>query len=237
MDRYSEIAMPAEGRMHSVEATSFLAGVYMWMFVGLGLTSVVAAFVASSPSLVLAIAENKILFWGLFLCELGIVIFLTSAINRISAGVATLAFLVFSAINGATCSFLLLIYTGESVLMAFVAATCLFGTLSLYGYVTRRDLTSLGSLLIIALVAQIVCSLINLFLHSPAFYHLLGFTGIVIFLGLTAHDTQKILRVGARVHTLGASAVRKMAIIGALELYLDFINLFIYLLRIFGKRR
>lgn len=233
----SQIALPSSTALHTREATKFLATVYVWMFIGLALTSAVAWFVASTPGILYAILDSPFILWGLLILELLLVIVLSAAINKISAGVATFLFLLYSAVNGATLSFILLVYTGESVFMAFVAATCLFATLSFYGYVTGRDLTSLGSLLTVGLIALIICGVINMFVGSNGFGYLISLVGIVVFLGLTAYDTQKILRVGERLKDQGYDAVKKAAILGALALYLDFINLFLYLLRIFGKRR
>ncbi len=238
MNDFNEIGLPrAETALHSQEATKFLASVYVWMFAGLGLTSIIAWYVAATPRIFYAIANNTILFWGLFIVELGLVVVISAAINRISATAATLLFLLYSAVNGATFSFIFMVYADQSIIMAFVAATCLFATLSLYGYATRRDLTSWGNLLLVGLIALIVCSVINIFVGSSGFDFILSLIGIVIFLGLTAYDTQKILRLGANLHTQGSEAVRKGAILGALALYLDFINLFLYLLRIFGRRK
>ena len=238
MYEQSEIAMPQSNTtLHGAEATSFLVTVYMWMFAGLLLTAAVAWYVASSPSIYMAIAGSKFLFWGLIIAELGLVVVLSAGINKISGGLATLLFMTYSAVNGATLSFILLVYSGESIAMAFLSAACLFGTMSIYGYVTRRDLTAWGNLLFIGLIAVVVCSLINLFIGSSAFDFMISIVGVVVFLGLTAYDTQKILRHGSAVNSFGPEAMRKVAIIGALALYLDFINLFLYMLRFMGRKK
>ncbi len=235
--RYQEIGLPTADATHSRAAAGFLITVYMWMFAGLSLTTVVAFAVAGSRSVIMAIAGSRALFFGLVIAELALVLVLSMAINRISAGLATLMFLLYSALNGVTLSFILLAYTGQSVAVAFLSAGCLFGTLSLYGYITKRDLTALGSLMTVGLLAVIVCMVINMFLGSSGFDYLISLVGVVVFLGLTAHDTQKILRLGAGAETADAGALRKGAVIGALALYLDFINLFLYMLRFVGKRK
>ena len=237
MRDYSDIAMPRSDAVHSREATSFLVTVYMWMWAGLSVTSIVAWMTASSETVRSIVFGSPVVFYGLLIGEVGMVFVLSAAINRLSAGTATFMFLAYSALNGATLSVVLLAYTQQSVLVAFLSAACLFGTMSLYGYITRRDLTSLGSLLKVGLIALIVSLAINMFMRSAAFDYLLSLVGIVLFLGLTAYDTQKVLRYGAQAESHGPAAARKGAILGALALYLDFINLFLYLLRLFGKRK
>lgn len=237
MSGQNRVAMPEADIIYPQVATRFLAGVYLWMFIGLAITAVAAGVVASTPSLVEAILLNTILFWGLIIAEFVLVLAISAGINRISAGTATLLFLIYSVINGLTLSVILLVFTGESILQAFVGAGCLFAAMSIYGYATKRDLTSLGGLLFVGLIAIIVASLINLFLHSEAFDYVISIAGVLIFLGLTAYDTQKILRFGASASGGDSQMLRKVTIVGALQLYLDFINLFLFLLRLFGRRR
>ena len=238
MDRYSDAALPRSGlNAHSRMATTFLVTVYMWMFVGLSLTAVVAWMVAGSESLVLSILGNRAILYGLFIAEILLVVGLTAAINRISAMTAMGLFLLYSALNGATMSVVFVVFTGESVLMAFLSAACLFGTMSLYGYITKRDLTAWGNLLMVGLIAVVLCSVINLFLGSSRFDFVISVVGVVVFLGLTAYDTQKILSRGAGLASVATEAARKAAILGALALYLDFVNLFLYMLRFMGKRK
>ena len=234
---YSEMTMPASRAVHSQDATSFLSTVYSWMFLGLGLTSLVAWVVAGSETIHRAVFGSPAIFYGFLIAELLLVVVLNAAINRISAGVATFIFLLYAVMNGVTLSLIFLIYTSGSITMAFLSATCLFGTMSLYGYITKRDLTSLGNLLFVGLLAVIICSVINMFLRSSGFYFLISIAGIVVFLGLTAYDTQKILKIGAHSARLEPGSFRKAAILGALRLYLDFVNLFLYMLRLFGKRK
>lgn len=248
---HSEIALPRSDAAHSPAAVGFLNTVYMWMFLGLAITSLVSWVVAATPALVSLIFGNPWVFYGLLIFELILVVAVNAAIRRISAAVATFLFLLYSAVNGATLASVFLAYELGSVAMAFVSATCLFGTMSLYGYFTKRSLSGWGSYLFVGLLAVIVCTVINVFFRSPLFDFILSIVGIVVFLGLTAYDTQKILRIGEQLPDAsgdqaggyddsgGVSAEwgRKLAILGALALYLDFINLFLYMLRLFGKRR
>lgn len=237
MDYRSEVALPDSHAMHPEAATRFLTSVYAWMFGGLALTTFVSWWVIATPSVWMAIAGNKILFFGLIIAELALVVILSAAINRIPAGLAAAMFFLYSALNGATLSLILLVYTEQSVFRAFLSASCLFAAMSVYGYFTKRDLTSFGGMFTIGLIGLVISMVINMFLRSTAFDYLLSIVGVVLFLGLTAYDVQAILRFGAAAQNAGPEAQRKGAIIGALKLYLDFINLFLFLLRLFGKRR
>lgn len=232
-----QIAMPQATVAHPVSANRLLRSSFLWMFFGLALTTLVAATVASSETLIYALYSNKWLIWGLLIAEVGLVIVISAAINKLSAGTATFLFLLYSAINGATLSSIFLVYTGASVLSAFVAASCLFAAMAVFGYFTQRDLTSWGNLLFIGLIAVFVSMLVNFFIGSSAFDYVIGIVGVFVFLGLTAYDTQKILRLGASLDESQTELIRKAAIIGALELYLDFINLLLFLLRLFGRSR
>lgn len=237
MEYRSEVGLPTSDAMHPEAATKFLANVYAWMFGGLVVTTFVSGVVMGSPTLLLAIAGNPAVFFGLIIAELALVLILSAAINKISAGLATAMFFLYSAVNGATLSIVLLAYTEQSVFRAFLSASCLFAAMSVYGFFTKRDLTSWGSLLTIGLIGLIISMVINMFLRSSTFDYVVSLVGVVVFLGLTAYDVQKILRFGATAQNAGPAAMRKGAIIGALELYLDFINLFLYMLRLFGKRK
>ena len=235
MERYPDVALPTTDSAHSVEAAGFLTTVYMWMFAGLALTTVVAWTVVETPYL--DFVFNRTIFYGLLIGELLLVVVLSAAIGKISSSVATGLFLLYSALNGLTLSIILLVYTGESIMMAFLSAGCLFGTMSIYGYATKRDLTGWGSILFVGLIAVIICTIINLLLGSDRFTFIISIVGVVVFLGLTAYDTQKILKIGAQTAGGDAGLLRKAAIMGALALYLDFINLFLYMLRFMGKRK
>lgn len=236
--RFFENILPRSGYAHSAEATAFLSTVYGWMFLGLSITATAAWAVATFPVLTAAIAGNQTVYLVLLLAEVALVFVISGAIRSLSAGAATGLFLLYSVLNGATLSLILQAYTGLSVLMAFLSAACLFGTMSLYGYVTRRDLASWRSLLTVGLIAIIVCMLLNAFLfRSSAFDFVLSIVGIVVFLGLTAYRTQQVLRLGSQTANLPGAWIRKGAIVGALALYIDFINIFLYMLRFMGQRR
>jgi len=233
MTRTAPVALPRESA--GVEF-AFLRGVYAWMAAGLALTAVVAFFTAGSPSLLQAIFGNRIVLYGLFFGELGLVIAVTAAINRLSPAAATGLFLLYAGLNGLTLSAILLAYTGASVAGTFVVSAGMFGTMSLYGALTRKDLASWGSFLFMGLIGVVIASLVNIFLKSSMLGWVLSMCGVIVFTGLAAYDTNK-LRALARRGFADAGAERKGAIIGALTLYLDFINLFLMLLNLFGRRR
>jgi len=215
---------------------SLFVSVYNWMALGLVLTALVAYGTLAYPPLLEAIFSNRTLFFGLMIGEIGLVVVLSAAINRLSAGVAGLLFLLYSAINGLTLSFIFLIYTQSSIVSTFFITAGTFGVMSVYGAVTKRDLTSWGSFFFMGLLGLIIASVVNIFLHSAMIYWITSYIGVFIFIGLTAYDTQKIRRMSQAGFTDQATR-SKVAILGALTLYLDFINLFLYLLRIFGRRR
>jgi FtsH-binding integral membrane protein len=210
----------------------FMASVYRWMTVGLGLTALVAFSVASSEDAIRFILLNRFVFFGLIIAELGLVVALSAAAARLSAAAAGGLFLLYSALNGATLSIVLLAYTGESVALAFVSTAGTFAAMSLYATVTRKDLSSWGSFLFMGLIGVVIASLVNVFLQSSMVTFIVSCMSVVVFTGLTAYDTQK-LRAFARAG--GASG--SFAVNGALSLYLDFVNLFLALLRLFGGRR
>ncbi len=220
----------------AAEQRTFMTKVYGWMTAALMITGVVAMGVASSPALVKAIIGTPILFLGLILGELALVVVLSAAINKLSALAATAAFVFYSALNGATFSIIFLAYTLESIASTFFITAGTFGIMSAYGWLTRTDLSSLGNLLFMALIGLVIASLVNLFWHNTTLYWIVTYVGVLIFVGLVAYDTQKIKRMNI-IGNEGTDEGRKEAIMGALALYLDFINLFLMLLRIFGRRR
>lgn len=208
----------------------FMNGVYLWMFLALVISAVTSVGVASSPALI----ANSGLFIGLLIAELVLVFVLSLAINRLSAGAAAAIFLVYAVLNGVTLAPLLLVYAQATVAKAFFTASGMFLAMSLYGMITKRDLSTLGRVLFMALIGLIIASLINLFMRSSMADWLISLAGVVVFAGLTAYDTQKLNQIGARAEE--NETYKKLAIIGALSLYLDFVNIFIYLLRLFGNR-
>jgi hypothetical protein len=219
-------------------ATIFLAKVFNWMAIGLGITAIVAFLVANSAQAQNLIFGNKILFYGLILGELGMVIYLSARISHISASRATFLFLAYSALNGATLSAILLLYTATSVASTFITAAGMFGTMAIYGTVTKKDLSGLGSFMFMGLIGMIIASVVNIFMGSSMVSWVISAIGVVVFTGLTAYDVQKISRFGSGgIMDSGETAIKKGAIMGALTLYLDFINLFLSLLRLMGDRR
>ena len=214
----------------------FVRSVFAWMFVGLALTGVAALYTAGSPSLLKAIFGNKLVFYALVFGELGLVIAISGAINRLSATAATGLFLLYSAVNGVTLASIFLVYTGGSIAATFFVSAATFGAMSAYGYLTKKDLTSWGSFLFMGLIGVVIASLVNMFLHSPMVAWVASVCGVIVFVGLTAYDTQKIKALGAA--GIGdEQSQRKASILGALTLYLDFINIFLLLLNLFGRRR
>jgi|SRR5688572_9812276 len=211
---------------------TFIASVYAWMFGGLLLTAASALWVVNSEPMQRIIFGNPAMPWILFAVEMGIVFFLSFRIMKMSAGTAAGAFLVFAFLNGLTLSAIFFVYTGGSIARAFGTAAGMFGAMSLYGLVTKRDLTSWGSFFFMGLIGIVICSVINIFIQSSALMWTVSIIGVFVFLGLTAWDNQKL-----KAYALAPEMRENLAVIGALALYLDFINLFIFLLRIFGGRR
>lgn len=211
--------------------------VYLWMTMALVITGVTSYGVASSPGLMQAILTNNALLWVLIIAELGLVFAISAAINKLSLTTATLLFVLYSVINGATLSVIFLVYTMESIASVFFITAGTFGVMAFIGYTTKKDLTSLGKMLFMALIGLIIATLVNVFfIQSSGFSLIVSYVGVLIFVGLTAYDSQKIKQMLLQAPDAGESA-QKLALLGALTLYLDFINLFIYLLRIFGDRK
>ena len=209
--------------------------VYVWMTLALVITGFTAYGVVTSPGVLQLIFGNKILFWGMIIAELALVIGVSAAINRLSLTTATLMFILYSVINGALFSSIFLIYTASSIATVFFITAGTFGVMALIGYTTKTDLTSIGKYLFMALIGLIIATLVNMFIKSEGFTYILSYIGVLIFVGLTAYDSQKIKQMFLQAPDAGEGA-QKLALLGALTLYLDFINLFIYLLRIFGRR-
>ena len=209
--------------------------VYVWMTLALVITGATAYGVATSPGLMMAIATNKLLFWGLIIAEFGLVVAISAAINKLSLTTATLLFVLYSVINGATLSFIFAIYTMSSIASVFFITAGTFAVMAVIGYTTKKDLTSMGKILFMALIGIIIATIVNIFLKSTGLQMIVSYLGVLIFVGLTAYDSQKIKQMLLMAPDAGEGA-QKIALLGALSLYLDFVNLFIYLLRIFGKR-
>lgn len=221
---------------YSNEIQVVFSQVYLLMTMGLVITALVAAWIADNPQIIYSIFSN---WWGpllLFGVQIGLVIALTAAVYKLAPSVAVALFIGYSALTGVTLSIIFLAYTDASIATTFLVTAGTFGGMSLFGFVTRRDLTKMGSLLFMLLLGFVLASLVNLFLQSTAIYWILTFVGIGIFVGLIAYDTQKIKRMAASGMASG-KARSALAIMGALALYLDFINLFLLLLRLMGRRR
>lgn len=219
-----------------LEQASFITKVYGWMSLALVVTGITAVLVASSPTLINIVVGNRLVFFGLIIGELALVSYLAAAVHRMSADMAILAFLSYALLNGLTLSVLFAIYTQASIASTFFITAGTFAAMSAYGYFTKRDLTSLGNLLFMALIGLVISSLINLFFRNEMIYWITTYAGVLIFVGLTAYDTQKIKEMNI-IGNEGTEEDKKEAISGALILYLDFINLFIYLLRLLGQRK
>jgi len=215
-----------------VRQNNLIRQVYAWMGAGLTVTALVALFTLSSPVILQAVAGNRLIFFGLMIAELALVFTLSGAINRLSEFNATSIFIAYSALNGVTLSILALIYTASSITSTFVTTAGMFGAMSLYGYMTKKDLSSWGSFLFMGLIGVVIASVVNIFVGSSSVSWVISGIGVIVFTGLTAYDTWKIKAIAAQ----GIEG-RKPAILGALTLYLDFINLFLMLLRFTGNRR
>ncbi|MDE5572071.1 MAG: Bax inhibitor-1/YccA family protein [Prevotella sp.] len=209
--------------------------VYVWMTLALVITGFTAYGVATSPGALQLILGNQLVFWGLVIGELALVVGVSAAINRLSLTTATMMFVLYSVINGALLAPIFLIYTSSSIATVFFITAGTFGAMALIGYTTKTDLTSMGKFLFMALLGLIIATVVNMFVKSSGFTLILSYVGVLIFVGLTAYDSQKIKQMLLQAPDAGEGA-QKIALLGALSLYLDFINLFLYMLRIFGKR-
>jgi FtsH-binding integral membrane protein len=214
----------------------FIRRVYNWMALGLGATALVALYTASNPYLLQMIFGNSLVFFGLIIGELILVFALSMAIGRLQYSTAAAMFFLYSALNGLTLSVIFLAYTSTSIASTFFVTAGTFGVTSLYGYTTKRDLTSWGSFFFMGLIGIILASVVNIFLKSPMIYWIVTYAGILVFVGLAAYDTQKLKEMALQGFA-DEEQEGKSAVMGALALYLDFINLFLMLLRIFGERR
>jgi len=221
-----------------VRVNSFIQSVYNWMAIGLALTGGVAFYVGHSPAMVNLIFGNQLLFFGLIIAELGLVFYLSARVQKLQASTATALFMIYAALNGATLSFVFLAYTNTSIASTFFVCAGTFVACSVYGMVTKRDLTSVGGFMMMGLIGIIIASVINIFVHSSAMAMIISYVGVLVFVGLTAYDTQKLKHMAlTQPEGLDPAVARKGAIMGALTLYLDFINMFLFLLRILGASR
>lgn len=224
----------ASADVRDVRVTAFLSKVYGWMFLGLLITAGTALAVASSPVLIETFILNRILFWILVLGQLGIVFYLAARVEHLSAGVAAGLFLLYSGMVGVTSSVIFLIYTGASIVSAFMIAGTMFGAMAVFGTLTKRSLAGVGQFMFMGLIGLIIASIVNIFWLNSALHFVISVVGVIVFTGLTAWDAQRLKQMAV---ALPDGRVGSYAVVGALSLYLDFINLFFFILRLFGGRR
>ncbi len=220
--------------VRDVRVTSFLSKVYGWMFLGLLLTAGTAVVVASSPALIETLILNRILFWILVLAQLGLVFYLSVRVDKIAPATAAGLFLLYSAMVGVTSSVIFLIYTGASIVSAFVIAGGMFGAMAVFGTLTKRSLAGVGQFMIMGLIGLVIASIVNIFLLNSMVSFVISIVGVIVFTGLTAWDAQRLKQMAV---SLPDGRVGSYAVVGALTLYLDFINLFFMILRLLGGRR
>lgn len=236
---YEELKLGQYSRERELEMSAafpaLMRKVYVWMTMALVLTGLTAYYVASIPGILQAVYTNNILLWGMIIGEVALVIGLSAAINRLSLTMATLMFVLYSVLNGALFSSVFVIYTMSSIANVFFITAGTFGVMAFLGYVTKTDLTSMGKYLLMALIGIIIATIANIFFKSEGLTTVVSYIGVLVFVGLTAYDSQKIKNMLLQAPDAGETA-QKYALLGALTLYLDFINLFLYLLRILGKR-
>ncbi len=231
-----------QSRVESTDvARNFVANVFAWMGIALAITAFTAYYFVSNENLIFSLINQETggfttLGWVVMLSPLGFVLAMSMGFQRFSTGTLALLFGAYSILMGASLSFILLIYTSASVFKTFAVTAGMFGVMSFVGYTTKTDLTKFGSLMFMGLIGLIIASLVNIFLRSGTMDYIISFIGVLVFTGLTAYDVQKLKRIGAGLQ-YGAQASGKLVIMGALSLYLDFINLFLFLLRFLGDRR
>ena len=217
--------------------STLMRSVYTWMTLALAITGLTAMYMAKSLTVINMMMQNSMLFWGVLIAEVVLVMYMSARINKISFTTATLLFIAYSILNGVTLSILFLVYTASSIATTFFVTAGTFGAMALFGYVTKKDLTRIGSLCIMGVIGLIIASVVNMFLHNTMMDMIISYVGVLLFVGLTAYDTQKIKHLLSGDDIEVNESTQKIALLGALTLYLDFINLFIYLLRILGDRK
>jgi len=231
-------AVPLRQTYAEVQVSGFIRSVYNWMAVGLGLTGLIAYAVANSETMVSLIFGNPILFYGLIIGELALVFIISARVNKIRSSTATALFVLYAALNGITLSAIFMVFAKATIASTFFVCAATFVASSVYGMATKRDLTSVGGFMIMGLFGIIIASVVNIFIKSSAMSMIISYIGVLVFVGLTAYDTQKLKTMAmTQPEGLEAGVIRKGAILGALSLYLDFINLFLMLLHILGGNR
>jgi membrane protein len=224
-------------RDRSLSFPSLMRSVYIWMALALAVTGLTAMTIATQPQIVYAIFANRAIFWMLLLAELGMVIYLSARIMSMSFATAGIVFVVYALLNGVTLSSLFMAYTAESIAQTFFVTAGTFGAMAVIGFLVKRDLSAIGRFFYMALIGLIIATVANAFFHNSGVAMICNYAGVVIFSGLTAYDTQKIKNMLVQFGDRRDETVMKLALLGSLSLYLDFINLFLYLLRFLGNRR
>jgi FtsH-binding integral membrane protein len=224
--------MPADVRDERVSA--FLSKVYGWMFLGLLVTSVTAFVVASSPALIEIVFLNRLVFWALLIAQLGLVFYLSARVDKVAPVTAAGLFILYSGLTGLTSAVILLLYTGASITSTFIITAGMFGATAFFGTVTKRSLAGVGQFFFMGLIGLLLAMLVGFFWHSEALQFVISVVGVLVFTGLTAWDAQRLKQMAV---ALPDGRVGSYAVVGALSLYLDFINLFFFLLRFTGNRR
>lgn len=216
---------------------AILKNVYLWMTLALGISGVTAIAVANSPQLLELLYGNGLALFIVFIAQLGLVWLISARISSMSINTATALFIAYSILTGVTLASIFIVFTQESIASVFFISAGTFAAISLYGYTTKRDLSNWRTYLLMGLIGLIIASVVNWFIHSEVLYWIISYVGVLVFVGLTAYDTQKIKQMALVSYNQEGEISQKIALLGALTLYLDFINLFIYLLRIFGRRK
>lgn len=230
-------SIPLKRTRTQIQVNEFIRSVYNWMAIGLAITGFVAFFVSNSETMMRLIFGNQIIFFGLIIGELALVFSISARVQKMQASTATSLFVLYAALNGATLSAIFLIYTRSSITSTFFICAATFVASSIFGMATKRDLTSMGQFMFMGLIGIVIASVVNLFIHSSGMSLIISYIGVIVFVGLTAYDTQKLKTMAlSQPDGLDGGTIRKGAILGALTLYLDFINLFLMLLRILGSR-
>jgi hypothetical protein len=231
MTRGADVALPS---LADERVRTFLRSVYGWMCIGLAITAVTAMFVASTPALITAIATNRLLFWGVVIAQFGIVLMLSARVQTLAPATASMLFVAYSALTGLTLSFVLVVFTGESVASTFLVSAGMFGATAVYGSTTKRSLSGFGQFLFMGLIGLLLATFVGMFWHNNGLQFMISIVGVFIFTGLAAYDAQRLKQMAL---ALPSGQIGSASILGALSLYLDFINLFLMLLRFMGNRR
>jgi len=231
---WNQPSMQAGVNISDERVGAFLSRVYGWMFAGLLITAVTAFVVASSPELIAAVILNRLVFWALIIAQLGLVFYLSARVEKIAPLTAAGLFILYSALTGVTSSVILLVYTGASIVSTFIITAGMFGTMAVFGTVTKRSLAGWGQFLFMGLIGIIIASIVGFFFQSDAMQFVISVVGVIVFTGLTAYDAQRLKHMAV---ALPDGRIGSYAVVGALSLYLDFINLFFFILRLSGGRR